>query len=73
MLNEVLQSIKGIAIYPVIGLFIFVAAFIYVIVYAWRMKKSEVESAGRLPFEDGTVDSHSAADTGRKAEQGDRV
>jgi cytochrome c oxidase cbb3-type subunit 3 len=73
MLNEVLQSIKGIAIYPVIGLFIFVAAFIYVIVYTWRMKKSDVESAGRLPFDDGTVESHSAADTGRETGKGDGV
>jgi cbb3-type cytochrome oxidase subunit 3 len=56
MLKEVLQSIQGIAIYPVIGLFIFVAAFLVAIVNTRRMKKSEVDYASRLPLDNSAVD-----------------
>jgi cytochrome c oxidase cbb3-type subunit 3 len=56
MLREVLHSIQGIAIYPVIGIFIFVAAFLAVIVYTWRMRKSEVDYASRLPLDESAVD-----------------
>ena len=53
MLNEVLQSIESVAFYPILGLLIFVLAFVLVIVNTWRMTKSEVEYAGRLPLDDG--------------------
>jgi hypothetical protein len=56
MLNGVLQSIESVTIYPIIGLVIFVSAFAVVIVNTWRMTKSEVEYAGRLPLDDGTVE-----------------
>ena len=71
MLKEVLQSIEGIAIYPVIGLFIFLAAFLVVIVNTWRMKKSEVEHAGRLPLDDGTVDTAPGSRVRTEGRQGD--
>jgi len=61
MLNEVLQSIKGIAVYPIIGLFIFVAAFVYVIVHTWRMKRSDIEYASRLPLDSKNFESSSGS------------
>jgi cbb3-type cytochrome oxidase subunit 3 len=53
MLQEVLQSIESVAVYPIIGLVIFVAAFAYVIVHVWRMKRGEIEHASRLPLDEG--------------------
>ena len=63
MLNEVLQTIRGVAIYPVLGLVIFVSAFVVMIVATWRMKKSDVEHASRLPLDDASADSTTGHDS----------
>ena len=55
MLKDVLQSIEGIGIYPFVGLIMFVCAFLVAIVLTGRMRKGEVDYAGRLPLDDGTI------------------
>lgn len=56
MYKEVLQAIEGIEVYPVIGFFIFVTAFLVAIVNTWRMRKSEVDYASRLPLDESAAD-----------------
>jgi len=50
-----LQTIDGVAIYPLIGLLIFTALFVGLIWHLVRMDKKTVQNISRLPFEDGTV------------------
>lgn len=71
MLKEVLQSIEGIAVYPVIGLIIFVAAFLVVVVFTWRLRKSEVDYASRLPLDDGTIGAIPGSCARTEGRQGD--
>jgi len=55
MIQEVLKSISGIEIFPIIGLFVFLAGFALVVIATWRMKKADIEYASRLPLDDGIV------------------
>lgn len=54
MISEVLSSIKDVAIYPIVTLLIFFAAFLGVVVWTFRLQKSEVVRMSRLPLEDTT-------------------
>ncbi len=54
MISEVLSSIKDVAIYPIVTLLIFFAAFLGVVVWTFRLRKSEVVRMSRLPLEDTT-------------------
>ncbi len=52
MISEVLSSIKDVAIYPIVTLLVFFTAFLGVVVWAFRLQKSEVVRMSRLPLED---------------------
>ncbi len=52
MIKEVLQSIEGVAAYPVVTLFIFLVAFLAVVYAAMRLTPAEVEAASRMPLDD---------------------
>ena len=52
MISEVLSSIKDVAIYPIVTLLIFFAAFLGVVVWTFRLQKSEVVRMSRLPLDD---------------------
>jgi len=71
MLKDVLQSIEGIGIYPFVGLFIFVCAFLVAIVLTWRMRNSEIDYASRLPLDDSAVDATSGNMVRTDDRQGD--
>jgi|GEM_PF-3928436 len=64
MIEEVLKSISGVEIFPIIGLFVFLAGFAMVTVATWRMKKSDVDYASRLPLDDGIVAATAETETG---------
>jgi len=64
MIEEVLKSISGVQIFPIIGLFIFLAGFAMVIAATWRMKKSDVDYVSRLPLDDGIVTVTAETETG---------
>ena len=68
MIQEVLKSIEGVAIYPMIGLLLFFAGFVVILVLTWRMKPGDVDYVSRLPLDgrDGQTD-HSS-ETGRKGQ-----
>jgi hypothetical protein len=56
MIQEVLKSIEGVAIYPMIGLFLFLGGFIAIVFITWRMKPGEVDYVSRLPLDDGRTE-----------------
>ncbi len=58
MISEVLSSIKDVAIYPIVTLLIFFTAFLGVVVWTFRLQKSEVVRMSRLPLEDTTGSDH---------------
>ncbi|MCS7018675.1 MAG: cbb3-type cytochrome c oxidase subunit 3 [Cytophagales bacterium] len=52
MIRNVLESIEGVAIYPIISLIIFFTLFIGALVYALRVNKDSVKKLAELPLED---------------------
>lgn len=46
-----MTAIDGVAIYPVIALFMFFAVFILMLVWVLRLDKKHVEGLSYLPFE----------------------
>ena len=62
MFREVLQSMDNSQFYSIVGLFLFVAAFIAIVYRAVRMDKSEVEEISRLPLEPRTQDNGESHD-----------
>lgn len=49
---NILENINQIQWFPIIGLLIFFAFFIILLIKVFRMKKREVDVNSRLPFED---------------------
>lgn len=52
MYKNVLESIQGITIYPLISLAIFFTFFVLLIIWVVRMKNTDIEEYSRLPLED---------------------
>jgi cytochrome c oxidase cbb3-type subunit IV len=62
MIRGVLESINGIAILPIIGLILFFAVFISMIIHALRLKKAHLDHMGQLPLErDASSSDHDAS------------
>ena len=57
MYKDVLRSIEGIDLYPVISLVIFVLFFTSVFLWVLRMRKAEARALAELPLNDGTLSS----------------
>jgi hypothetical protein len=54
MMMDILRSITGIDIFPVISLVLFVAIFGAVLVYAWRADAARMNRMAALPLDDTT-------------------
>ena len=52
MYKELLQSIEGIEIYPLISLFIFLALFIGVVIWIVKLDRGYLKEMEKLPLED---------------------
>ncbi len=52
MYKNVLESMQGIEIYPLISLAIFFTFFVVLLVWVIRMKKSDIDEISRIPLED---------------------
>ncbi len=52
MYRQILESIQGIEIYPVMSFVIFMIVFVLISYKAFRMKSSSVEELSYLPLED---------------------
>ncbi|MCB0263881.1 MAG: CcoQ/FixQ family Cbb3-type cytochrome c oxidase assembly chaperone [Calditrichaeota bacterium] len=53
MYKAILENINGVEIWPVIGLVIFFVFFVGVLIWAFRLKKEEVDHMANIPLEDG--------------------
>ena len=51
MLSEVLSSIEGIRVFPLISLIVFVLAFSAVVIWVIRLDKRTISEAERLPLD----------------------
>ena len=47
-----METIDGIEIYPIISLSIFFTIFVVYVIYAFRFKKSKIDTLSQLPLED---------------------
>lgn len=52
MYKNVLETMQGIEIYPLISLAIFFTFFVVLLVWVIRMKKSDIDEISRIPLED---------------------
>lgn len=52
MIRNVLETIQGIEIYPLISFVIFFSFFVILIVSVIRMKKEYIDEISRLPLDD---------------------
>lgn len=61
MHKEILRSITGVGIFPVISLLLFVAVFALVLLRTFRMDRADVQRLARLPL-DAPADGGAAPD-----------
>ncbi|MCC5919109.1 MAG: cbb3-type cytochrome c oxidase subunit 3 [Cyclobacteriaceae bacterium] len=57
MKKDILTSLEGVDIYPVISLLIFVLFFVGMAVFVFTMKRSHIDAMKAMPLEDDTVSS----------------
>lgn len=50
MIKEILQSIEGVEIYPIISLLIFFSFFIGIAIWLMKMDKSQIIKIKKIPF-----------------------
>jgi hypothetical protein len=50
MFSHYLETIEGIASYPLVSLLIFIPFFIGVLIYVVRLKKEDADRMSRLPL-----------------------
>jgi len=55
MKKETLSSVLQFEINEIIGFFIFFSFFIATTIYAWRMKKEEVNHLSAMPLDDSEI------------------
>lgn len=51
MYKEALQSIEGIGIFPVLALIMFLAAFVGIVVWVWRIDREVISSWSNIPLD----------------------
>ena len=51
MYKEILQSIEGVSIYPIISLIVFVLFFAAIIIWMIKVDKNYIKKMENLPFE----------------------
>ncbi|PKP31133.1 MAG: CcoQ/FixQ family Cbb3-type cytochrome c oxidase assembly chaperone [Bacteroidetes bacterium HGW-Bacteroidetes-17] len=55
IVSHYLQSIDGIAIYPIITLIIFLSMFIAITIWAMKISKKNIQDMKQIPFDDGLI------------------
>lgn len=51
MYKEIMRSIEGVEIFPVIGLLLFIAFFVWMVIRVWRSDKSWLDDMASMPTE----------------------
>ena len=57
MIKEYIQAIEGIAIYPVIGLVLFLSVFLFIIFWVLKVDKNYLKHMKQLPLDTGVNNS----------------
>ncbi len=52
LVRNILEGVAGLEIYPIIGILVFLAFFVGVVVWVLRMKKNKVDAYSRIPLDD---------------------
>ncbi|MCB0836404.1 MAG: hypothetical protein KDE26_15920 [Bacteroidetes bacterium] len=52
MHKEVLSSIDGVSLFPIIAILVFFVFFMFILVYVVKMDKKEVEELASMPIND---------------------
>ncbi len=55
ILNQFIESIDGIEVFPIISLFIFISIFGLTTFWALSLKKGDVEKMKEIPFDDNEM------------------
>lgn len=55
IVSHYLQSIDGVAIYPIISLLIFVTMFSLLCIWALRIRKEDIQKMSSMPFEENEL------------------
>jgi cbb3-type cytochrome oxidase subunit 3 len=53
--RNVLESVSGLEIYPIIGILIFLAFFVGVVIWVVRLNGKQVETYSKMPLDDDSV------------------
>ena len=56
MYKQILEGVKGIELYPILSLLIFVGFFIVLGIWVFKARKSYINKMSRMPLEDDVVD-----------------
>ena len=56
MLEHVVRNLGGIGLYGLVSLLLFLGVFLGVLVWAFRLRRSDLEAAARLPLEETSED-----------------
>lgn len=56
LIKQHLESIDGIEIFPIISFIIFTIVFVAMLIYAFSLKKADIEAMKEIPFDDDTND-----------------
>ncbi len=51
MIKELLQSVEGVSVYPIISLIVFVLFFVIILVWMLKVDKNYIKKMESLPFE----------------------
>lgn len=54
MIKNVLTHIGGVEVYGIASVLLFFAVFTAILLWAFRLKRSDLDSMGRIPLDDGT-------------------
>ncbi|MCK5766020.1 MAG: CcoQ/FixQ family Cbb3-type cytochrome c oxidase assembly chaperone [Bacteroidales bacterium] len=52
LLNQFIESVDGIEIYLIISLLLFLGIFVLITIWAFSLKKSDVEKMKEIPFDE---------------------
>jgi len=61
MYSEILRSIAGIGVFPVISLLLFVGMFAAVLIWVWRADRTRLDEMAHIPLD---ASDQSASETG---------
>lgn len=50
-----LETIDGVAIYPIISLLLFFGVFLVMLFFVFRMKKSNIDEVSQLPLDSNSI------------------